>query len=353
MIVHIAPIGESTGHVLEWIREVTPVTKIYLIHSKKSKETNFPKKAKELEKDIHKIRPSAEVIMKVIGNSFNIDDTYDAINEIINVERVENKIENYEIAINVSGGTNVMAAAAILAATMKCTKAYYVLDERKNPGQDNYVVELPIPLINTGKMNKTQQEVLRLISEGTFERIDIIEMISPVLLDDEWKPKGKTRSENRPLYDLCTCGHWEEKHPKKSTHRKRAIRECEEPKCTCKKFEVKITGAITKKKLLEKMGLDKSVPYNVYDENKKPIGQRKIQKGATKIHAIATKLESKGYITISKKIPTLEKISLGGDRFEFKKGNTSGVLYKITTAGRRQAKDMMMASWHLKKQAKT
>ena len=352
MIVHIAPIGESTGHVLEWIREVTPVTKIYLIHSKKSKETNFPKKARELEKDIHKIRPSAKVIMKVIENSFNIDDTYDAINEIINEEREENNIENYEIAINVSGGTNVMAAAAILAATMKCTKAYYVLDERKNPGQDNYVVELPIPLINTGKMNETQQEVLRLISEGTFERIDIIEKISPVSLDDKWKPKGKTISEKRQ-YDFCTCGHWEEKHPKKSTHRIRAIRECEEPKCRCKKFEVKITGTITKKKLLEKMGLDKSVPYNVYDENKKPIGQRKIQKGATKIHAIATKLESKGYITISKKIPTLKKRSLGGDRFEFKKGNTSGVLYKITTAGRRQAKDMMMASWHLKKQAKT
>ena len=224
--------------------------------------------------------------------------------------------------------------------------------EGKNKNLKEYVVPLPIPSMNIGKMNETQQKVLRLISEGTFERIDIIEKISPVSLDDKWKSKGKTISEKRQ-YDFCTCGHWEEKHPKKSTHRKKAIRECEESKCTCKKFEVKITGTITKKKLLEKMGLDKSVPYNVYDENKKPIGQRKIQKGATKIHAIATKLESKGYITISKKIPTLKKRSLGGDRFEFKKGNTSGVLYKITTAGRRQAKDMMMASWHLKKQAKT
>jgi len=343
MVIHIAPIGESTGHVLEWIREVTPVTKIYLIHSKKSKETNFPKKARELEKDIHKIRPSAKVIMKVIENSFNIDDTYDAINEIINVERVENKIENYEIAINVSGGTNVMAAAAILAATMKCTKAYYVLDERKNPGQDNYVVELPIPLINTGRMNKTQHDVLRLIAEGTFERIDI-EKISPVSFDDELKPKGKTMTQ-KTQYDFCTCGHWEEKHPKKSTHRIRAIRECEEPKCRCKKFEVKITGAITKKKLLEKMGLDELVLYK---------GQRKIQKGATKIYAIAKELERKGYITIDKEIPTLEKISLGDDRSEFKKGTTSGVLYKITPAGRTQAKDTMMASWReVKKQAKT
>ena len=341
MVIHIAPIGESTGHVLEWIREVTPVTKIYLIHSKKSKETDFPKKARELEKDIHKIRPSAEVIMKVIGNSFNIDDTYDAINEIINEEQEENNIENYEIAINVSGGTNVMAAAAILAATMKCTKAYYVLDERKNPGQDNYVVELPIPLINTGKMNETQQEVLRLISEGTFERIDIIEKISPVSLDDKWKPKGKTISKKRQ-YDFCTCGHWEEKHPKKSTHRKRAIRECEEPKCTCKKFEVKITGAITKKKLLEKLGLDKSVPYKILNKKKKIIGQRKMQKGATRISAIAKELVRKGYITKIKEIETFEKISSVGGRSEFKKDTTSGVLYKITPAGRRQAKDTIM-----------
>ena len=333
MVVHIAPIGESTGHVLEWIREVTPVTKIYLIHSKKSKETNFPKKARELEKDIHKIRPSAEVIMKVIENSFNIDDTYDAINEIINEEQEENNIENYEIAINVSGGTNVMAAAAILAATMKCTKAYYVLDERKNPGQDNYVVELPIPLINTGKMNETQQEVLRLISEGTFERIDI-EKISLVSSskDEGWQPKRKTMTW-KTQHDFCTCGHWEEKHPKKSTHRKRAIRECEEPKCTCKKFEVKITGAITKHKLLEKMGLDELVPYK---------GQRKIQKGATKIYATTKELKRKGYITILKEIPTLVKKSLGNGISEFVKGTTSGILYEITSAGRRQAKDTMM-----------
>ena len=35
MVVHIAPIGKETKHVEEWLREVTPVTKIWLIHSKK------------------------------------------------------------------------------------------------------------------------------------------------------------------------------------------------------------------------------------------------------------------------------------------------------------------------------
>ena len=38
MVVHIAPIGRETKHVEEWLREVTPVTKIWLIHSKKRME---------------------------------------------------------------------------------------------------------------------------------------------------------------------------------------------------------------------------------------------------------------------------------------------------------------------------
>ena len=351
MVVHIAVIGTKTGHVTEWLRSGS-VEKIYLLHSKKTTEIDFPKKVRELEKDIKKQYPDCIIIKRVIENAFNLDDTQNVITEIIYYERNKNNVENQEIAINVTGGTKVQAAAAVLSAYKHGTKAYYILNRNINKNLKEYVVPLPIPSMNIGKMNETQQKVLRLISEGTFERRDI-EAKWTVSFDDELKHKGKKMIRKIREHDFCTCGHLEERHPKKSTHRIRAIRECEEPKCTCKKFEVKITGAITKKKLLEKMGLDKSVPYNVYDENKKPIGQRKIQKGATKIHAIATKLESKGYITISKKIPTLEKISLGGDRFEFKKGNTSGVLYKITTAGRRQAKDMMMASWHLKKQAKT
>ena len=138
MVVHIAPIGEHTEHVIEWIREVTPVTKLYLIHSKKKPETNFAKKARDLEKKIKEDYPGVEIIKVVIENPLNLDDTMDAITKIVHDER-ENGVENHEIAINVTGGTNVMAAAAILAATMRGTRAYYVLNRRKNPGQKKLV----------------------------------------------------------------------------------------------------------------------------------------------------------------------------------------------------------------------
>ena len=331
MVVHIAPIGTETAHVIEWLRS-GPVEKIYLLHSKKTAEVNFPKKARDLEKQIKKLYPGVEIIKRVIENAFNLDDTQNVITEIIYYERNKNNVENQEIAINVTGGTAVQAAAAVLSAYKHGTKAYYILNRNKNKNLKEYVDPLPIPSMNIGKMNETQQKVLRLISEGTFERRDI-EAKWTVSFDDELKHKGKKMIRKIREHDFCTCGHLEERHPKKSTHRIRAIRECEEPKCTCKKFEVKITGAITKHKLLEKMGLDELVPYK---------GQRKIQKGATKIYATTKELKRKGYITILKEIPTLVKKSLGDGISEFVKGTTSGILYEITSAGRRQAKDTMM-----------
>ena len=273
MVVHIAPIGEHTEHVIEWIREVTPVTKLYLIHSKKTSETNFAKKARDLEKKIKGDYPGVEIIKVVIENPLNLDDTMDAITKIVHDER-ENGVENHEIAINVTGGTNVMAAAAILAATMRGTKAYYVLNRRKNPGQKSYVEELPIPPIGIVKMNETQQKILELISKGTF-----------VLRH----PDGKILDKQGP-------------------------------------------GVITNQKILSTMKWSSQVSSGVW----------KRQKGATRLHAIAKNLERKGYITILKEVPALERNYFGRGRFEYTKGTHSGVMYKITPAGRRQAKDAMM-----------
>ena len=51
MVDHIAAIGTETGHVTEWFRDGS-VEKIFLLHSKKTAEVDFPKKAWELEKEI-------------------------------------------------------------------------------------------------------------------------------------------------------------------------------------------------------------------------------------------------------------------------------------------------------------
>ena len=294
MVVHIAVIGTETAHVIEWLRSGS-IEKIYLLHSKKTAEIDFPKKARELDKQIKKLYPGVEIIKRVIENAFNLDDTQDAISEIIYNER-ENGVENQEIVINITGGTAIQSAAAVLSAFKHGTKADYIRN-RKKEKLKNYIEKLPIPSIGIVNMNKTQQKVLQLISESRFVR-QIVEKV----MDVETK---KLKKNKKDVYDD------------------------------------KITGKITNIQLLKTMQLDEIIPYG---------DGRTHKKGTAKIGGIVKELKNKGYIIIHHEIPALEKIPLrkltknepSGGRYDTKKISISQVMYEITPAGRRQAKDAIM-----------
>ena len=300
MVVHIAAIGTETGHVTEWLRSGS-VEKIYLLHSRKTADDDFPKKARELVTQIKKQYPGVDIIKRVIENAFNLDDTQDAISEIIYNER-DNGVLNQEIAINITGGTAVQAAAAVLSAFKHGTKAYYILNRRKNKNLANYVEELPIPSIGIVNMNKTQQEVLQLIYDGRFVRLE------QEKVTDNITKKLKTRTKSV--------------------------------------YGDKATGKITNIQLLETMPIRDKKTGKIIGKHseKKEFGDGRIhKKGTAKIGAVVKELERKGYITIHPRIPALEKIPLGGGRYgPDKKITVSQVMYEITPAGRRQAKDEMM-----------
>ncbi len=303
MVVHIAPIGTETAHVIEWLRNGS-VEKIYLLHSKKTAEVDFPKKARDLEKKIKDLYPDCMIFKRVIKNAFNLDDTQDAISEIVYNER-DNGVLNQEIAINVTGGTNIQGAAAVLSAFKHGTKAYYILNRRKNKNLNNYVEELPIPSIGIVNMNKTQQEVLQFIAQGRFLRIE------QEKVTDEITKKLKTITKS--MYDD------------------------------------KATGKITNIQLLKQMPIyDKKTGKIIgYHDESKDYGKkgRSTKIGTSKIGAVVKELERKGYIIIHPRIPALEKIHLGGGRYGPDKPITvSQVMYEITPAGRRQAKDTMMSN---------
>ena len=295
MVVHIAVIGTETAHVIEWLRSGS-IEKIYLLHSKKTAEIDFPKKARELDKQIKKLYPGVEIIKRVIENAFNLDDTQDAISKIVYYERKENGVENQEIVINITGGTAIQSAAAVLSAFKHGTKADYIRN-RKKEKLKNYIEKLPIPSIGIVNMNKTQQKVLQLISESRFVR-QIVEKV----MDVETK---KLKKNKKDVYDD------------------------------------KITGKITNIQLLKTMQLDEIIPYG---------DGRTHKKGTAKIGGIVKELKNKGYIIIHHEIPALEKIplrkltknELSGGRYDTKKISISQVMYEITPAGRRQAKDAMM-----------
>ena len=282
MVVHIAPIGRETKHVEEWLREVTPVTKIWLIHSKKKDgNVDFNKHAKDLEKKLKNDYTAIEIQHKIIDNPFGMDDTMDAITEIVTLEE-ENDVLRQEFAINVTGGTNVMASGAILQAMLLGTKAYYVLNRDKNPGQKSYVEELPIPSIGIAKMNDIQQEILNIVSEEFFRLPG---------------RKGIKKIEEGP-------------------------------------------GVITNQKLLQILEWEKKTKAG------KDARQKRIrQKGATRLTAIMKKLEEKGYVEIIRGVPENKLVpgfgETGGDKY-IQKINQRAIKYKITPAGRRQARNSMM-----------
>ena len=281
MVVHISPIGRETKHVEEWLREITPVSKIWLIHSKKKDGgTDYGKNARDLEKKLKKDYAGIEVKRVTIDNPLGMDDTMDAITEIVRQEDDNNVIRQH-VAINVTGGTNVMAAGAILSAMHLGTKAYYVLNREKNPAQKKYVIELPIPPIGIAKMNETQQKVLDIISKGYF-----------ILYDSTGRIAKEVRTEG--------------------------------------------PGVITNENLLKELGKD-------WNKTITSISGRTRKIGATKINAVAAKLEEKGYIEIIRGIPKISIIKLGSGRTAAGQEKIGGgTMYKITAAGKRQAKNSMM-----------
>ena len=75
MVVHIAPIGRDTKHVEEWLREITPVTNVYLIHSKKKDEIddyskNWPSGNVEIGEDFFSVtQVNGAILCYFLGNS--------------------------------------------------------------------------------------------------------------------------------------------------------------------------------------------------------------------------------------------------------------------------------------------
>jgi hypothetical protein len=170
MVIMIAPIGTKTDHVKTWLREETRnIDALWLIHSKKSKE-NFPIIAKKLRTDLLSAY-AIKIDTAEIDNPLSVDSTIDVIHEIISKEEEkDHTIIRQDFAINITGGTNAMGAAALIAATIFGTKAYYVREPQKGDSKGSkYVDELPVFPIGIAKLNDNQLKVLKIISQSTYE----------------------------------------------------------------------------------------------------------------------------------------------------------------------------------------
>ena len=147
MVIHIALVGRETGHIWNGLKEIIPADKIYLLHSPNTDKDKFADSAKKLKKEIES-RFCEAILVKI--NAFEMMNIFDIIDKIVSDEI---KASNYSLdpkdfAVNVTGGTNIMASGATLGAMLTGTKAYYVLDSRVEPKRKKYTEFLPIQQIN-------------------------------------------------------------------------------------------------------------------------------------------------------------------------------------------------------------
>jgi len=179
MVIHIAPIGLEIEHVYEGIKDKhfgTP-DKLYLLHSpnqirkpsEKSKNLlngQFKKIAQKLKE---KVKGYCDTYLMEV-NAFSMNSVWDAINQVIKDEfENDETLTLNDFAINVTGGTNLMAVAATIAAGSRGVRAYYVLNKKFKENKKPYVRELAIPNFKrVKKITDALHELLMVISEQKF-----------------------------------------------------------------------------------------------------------------------------------------------------------------------------------------
>ncbi len=195
MSVHIALMGRTKEPVLEGLWKHGSlmhgeVFKLFILHSRNSETFPFENYARDLAKTLVEAGfPNIELIVIDAFNMYNIIET------IHNIAEVEPR---REIFVNITGGTNLMAAAACIAAFIIGARAYYVLDTRLIDSDTSPILELPLPNIPPLKsLQGHQLEILRYLKlrDGRSSNVDLRAEIdvSPQVLSYHIKSLEKMR----------------------------------------------------------------------------------------------------------------------------------------------------------------
>jgi hypothetical protein len=170
MVIHIIPIGVNTEHVQEGLKEITPVSKVYLLHSKNDKKFKGLTEAKKLKKDLES--HFGPIVLEEI-DAFEISSVYLKIQEIVKKElktRDGGVLIKSDFAVGITGGTNPMACGAIIGATLEGVDAYYVRNRNFEPNREFYVEKLPLPSkAMILRVQGLQLEILKKLSKGSYE----------------------------------------------------------------------------------------------------------------------------------------------------------------------------------------
>lgn len=166
MHIHIANLGAAKEPVLKGVNAIDGIDKVYLLTSEK-----YHGVAEEVKTVCDSM--CMETIIKDV-NAFRFSEITETINGIYN----ENLGKNVKFSINITGGTNLMAAAACSCAFLIGADIYYVQwDERLPIGEQLELITMPYsPNLGAikGKTNDILQYIYDESSRRTVSNTDIV-----------------------------------------------------------------------------------------------------------------------------------------------------------------------------------
>ena len=317
---HVMLTGQNTEHIDTAIADFNfhPIKTVYLLHSPnekkatgyKTKPTLFKDLAKKCKKRIEGNKSyNKKVKLVEISSAFDAEVTILAISQLFKDE-IPYLATKKQFVVNVTGGTNMMAVGALIAAGIKQTSAYYVLDNRFHKDLDTYLKEIHIPDFKMSiELKESEEQVLYEISKSKFE----------------WKrtPKNEVKKYDVDQNELSpNAPQWKTKITYKITDSLTA--EWMSPKT--------IDGATTLQ------SQDKKDP-NLPEQYKRNRGLQEIMEDdygikRTRLARILERLQNKGLVTLEKNVPKLSP-PLGNEvnRWKEYRLDSKQILVTITKLG--------------------
>jgi len=133
MNVHIATVGTTKEPIIDGVLYYpTRPEKVYLIHTRGSHHV-----AEEIRESLRKSLPELDVGFGSEVDGYSLEDVIESILILIKKER------HNQVFINITGGTKVMASAALASAYFAGVNAYYIAEGDGKPAER--IKDLPIP----------------------------------------------------------------------------------------------------------------------------------------------------------------------------------------------------------------
>lgn len=152
--VQVSLVGQQPGGALAGLRAPPPPDVIVLLHSEDPKSSAAAREVRQVAAQI--LSPGACELVSV--------DPFDMNDVMTHVLDVGRRFPDTRLTVNITGGTNIMSGAALVACFMLGADAIYIqadVSEKKDRPLEDRLLRLPVPRVVLNDISDPQRKVLR------------------------------------------------------------------------------------------------------------------------------------------------------------------------------------------------